>query len=134
MRKLFLDDERQPWDDSWDHVKTPLEFKKYITYLYALTNKLPDIISFDHDLHYEHFDIPKNYSRMYENYKHETGWHCAKWLCDFCIDEGLEVPEISIHSANKIGADNIAKTIMNVCLFYYEDERIIVPKPYDLGF
>ena len=127
MIKLFLDDEREPWDKSWDHVKSAKEFKDYIIHLHARIKKLPDIISFDHDLHYEHFKRKKSYM-------HETGLDCAGWLCEFCKEEGLAIPEIQVHSANKIGADKIARTIMDTCLFYYEEERIITPKPYEHWF
>lgn len=137
MKKLFLDDNRQPWDETWDLVKTPAAFRTYIKELFVKTKQLPDVISFDHDLHVEHYsnemyksDV-KYYNNLYKSFKHETGLGCAKWLVNFCVDNGLKIPEINIHSANPIGADNIAQVIMNTLLFYYEEERIITPKPYN---
>ncbi len=60
--KLFLDDERKPndvlkyynndiyCDDDWILVKNYTDFVDYIS-----NNKMPKIISFDHDLSQEHY-------------------------------------------------------------------------------
>lgn len=138
MKKLFLDDNRQPWDDSWDLVKTPAEFKAYIKELFVKTRRLPDVVSFDHDLNQEHYSNemygnPEDYNKLYKKFKHETGLDLAKWLCQFCVDEGLALPHIHIHSMNPIGANNIAHTIMNYSLFYFEEELLIRPVPYHKG-
>lgn len=139
MNKLFLDDIRNPWDNSWDIVRTPAEFKTYIKEMFVKTKKLPDVIAFDHDLNQEHYtnemysNDPEQYNRLYKGFKHETGLDCAKWLCSFCVDEGLKLPEIHIHSMNPIGANNIAYTVMNYALFYFEEELLIQPKPYHTG-
>ena len=132
MIKLFLDDEREAWNDSWDVVRTPLEFKAYIN-----DNKeLPKIISFDHDLHAEHYNNAmyrdaEEYNKLYKQFKHETGLDCAKWLCQYCVEQGIKIPIINVHSTNPIGSTNIANTIMNYLMFYYGEEIIIQPKPYN---
>ena len=136
MKKLFLDDVRKPWDDSWDVVRTPSEFKAYVKELFAKTKRLPDIVSFDHDLHPEHYNnamyqSPEQYNRLYKKFKHETGLECAKWLCSFCIEEGIRIPEVNVHSHNPIGGNNIAHAVMTYLLFYYEEETLIQPKPYN---
>lgn len=99
---LFLDDERAPinafnytndpiyhkWE--WIVVKSYNEFVSYIE-----THGLPSFISYDHDLG----DI------LDENEK--TGFHCSKWIVDYCIENSLDVPPYVIHSANGVGARNI---------------------------
>ena len=54
----------------------------------------------------------KNYIDRFfipETFKEKTGYHCAKWLVQYCIDNKLELPkEIFIHSMNVIGGVNIA--------------------------
>jgi len=46
MNKLFIDDVRYPVDNSWIIVRSSDDAKEYIRYI----NKIPDQISFDHDL------------------------------------------------------------------------------------
>ena len=55
--------------------------------------------------HYNHqnVDIP------YDQFKEKTGYHCAKWLIQYCVDNKLSLPkEIFIHSMNTAGRINIA--------------------------
>lgn len=52
---------------------------------------LPETISFDHDLGDD-----------------KTGFDCAKWLINYCIDNKKELPaDIFIHSMNTAGSLNI---------------------------
>jgi hypothetical protein len=60
--KLFLDDNRKPYDvfkltinpvyenNNWDIVKTYEDFTSYIE-----KNGIPEMISFDHDLSFDHY-------------------------------------------------------------------------------
>ncbi len=83
-------------------------------YLYGLkNNQLPDLISFDHDLGdyqalhsagYIEGDLPEN---------EKTGYHCIKYLIDYCMDNNLKLPECIVHSANTVGKENIEKYIEN---------------------
>jgi hypothetical protein len=36
-----------------------------------------------------------------------SGFECAKWLVDYCIDNDTDLPQWTIQSANPVGADNI---------------------------
>lgn len=84
---------------------------------------LPDAISFDHDLadsHYtpEYFWDNYEESKKYQewnskNHTEKTGMDCAKWLVDYCMDNKKMLPEIFVHSANPVGADNIKGLLYN---------------------
>ena len=127
---LWLDDLRNPflneegkipgdinqWNINW--VLNHEQFVKWIN-MYGL----PDAISFDHDLADEHY-TPEYFWNNYEeskkyqewrgkDYQEKTGVDCAKWLVDFCIDNKKSLPEIFIHSANPVGADNIKYLLEN---------------------
>lgn len=100
---LFLDDIRAPSDSfyytkdkkytelKWMIVKSHKEFINVID-----ENGLPDLISFDHDLSEE-----------------KTGYDCAKWLYDYCLENNKQFPEYLIHSWNIVGTKNIKHYIEN---------------------
>jgi hypothetical protein len=118
MRRLFLDDVRDPKDcvsytknkiynQDWDVVRSYDEFVDYIK-----TNGVPDEISFDHDLADEHYDpdmyvSSDQYSKKHETFKEKTGYDCAKWLAEYCISNGIPLSECYVHSMNPVGRDNI---------------------------
>lgn len=124
MKKLFLDDIRQPkdacylvlnpkiyWDDDWFVVKNYVEFCSWIK-----RNGLPEIISFDHDLADIHYEV--DFKDWDDNTAdqlgvEETGLDCAKWLVDYCLDNGFELPEYHVHSANPSGKKNIQSYLDN---------------------
>lgn len=121
---LFLDDIRIPanaWNymkDSrylhfeWEIVRNYDEFVDHITKKYKEYGVLPQLISFDHDLSYEHYGEVGS-GVHYDQYKEKTGYDCAKWLVNFCIDNKCKIPKHIVHSANPIGADNIYKYLYN---------------------
>lgn len=129
--KLFLDDGREPYDDSWTVVRSAKAFRDTI----ESSKTIPEVISFDHDLHPEHYRAdmytPEKYNTLYKTFKHDTGLECAKWLCEYCIEKGFAIPEIIVHSHNPTGSMNIASEIMNNLLFHFEEERLIIPTPYE---
>lgn len=100
-RKLFLDDRRKA-PLGWDVVRSYAEFVDYIEKL-----GVPDVISFDHDLAFEHYPFGEQNPTdriNYETYSEKTGYHCARFLV-----ERLEFPKTAIvHSLNYTGARNIA--------------------------
>lgn len=119
MKRLFLDDYRQPIDcfvytkdkiyyEDWVVVKNYPEFVKYIS-----ENGIPDIISFDHDLadgHY-HQNLQEGklnyYTEDFIDDYNKTGYHCAKWLIDYCLDNNLILSQYLVHSMNPVGKENI---------------------------
>jgi hypothetical protein len=104
--KLFLDDERMPhavtWVEMplgpWEIVRSYDQFVNYIT-----ENGIPSFISFDHDLSVE--DQGKNPNKS--QFKEKTGYDCAKWLVEKCMNENRMFPKYQVHSMNPIGAMNI---------------------------
>lgn len=60
--------------------------KIYRTHI--INHSLPDGICFDHDLGEE-----------------KTGYDCAKWLVDYCMDNNLKLPLYAIQSANPVGKE-----------------------------
>ena len=125
MKKLFLDDIRQPkdainlvpsnynkifWDNDWSIVRNYREFVNWI-----LSNGVPDLISFDHDLadiHYEVDFSDWDFSSDQLGVE-ETGLDCAKWLVDYCVDNGSILPKYIVHSANPAGRKNIQSYLDN---------------------
>ncbi len=122
---LFLDDIRHPYDSypytkdtrylqlKWIIVRSYDEFVKYIT-----KNGVPRLVSFDHDLADEHYFSDNQpwsteNSIDYFSYKEKTGYECAKWLCDYCLDNNIKLPETLVHSFNQTGSDNIRHYIRN---------------------
>lgn len=87
---LYLDDLRQ----------TPSGFARVYDYdefvSFILTNGMPDFISFDHDL-----GLGK------------TGFDCAKWLVEYCLDNQVSLPEFFVHSQNPVGKENIEGLLNN---------------------
>lgn len=122
---LFLDDIRMPAEvygytntdiyllDNWIIVRNYDEFIKHIE-----ENGIPNIISFDHDLGFEHYEEQKNID--YNQFTEKTGYDCAKWLINYCLDNNLNIPTtILIHSMNIVGVENI-KSLFNTYKKLYE--------------
>lgn len=119
-RLLWLDDYRDPFDKEVDWlvfspigrdveihwVKSYQDFVRWVT-----ENGLPDGICFDHDLGFTNeYYIENNLpSPLIE----KTGYDCAKWLVDYCINNKFELPLYNIQSANPIGKENIDKLLTN---------------------
>jgi len=108
---IFLDDERQPcqvkWtkipDLPWTVVKNYGNFKALIT----VKGYLPEFISFDHDLSIEHYKNLVKGESDYDKYEEKTGYDCAKWLVQYCLNSEQSLPKYTVHSLNPIGAQNI---------------------------
>lgn len=128
---LWLDDIRDPFDGQWiKHIKQTLKVnfntiswvKSYDEFVNWINeNGLPDIICFDHDLADEHYrssmyNPDGHYSNYYTNgtFKEKTGYDCAKWLGEYCIDHNLKVPDFYVQSMNPIGRSNIIGYLNNV--------------------
>jgi hypothetical protein len=49
----------------------------------------------------------------YDSYKEKTGYHCAKWLVEYCLDKNLKLPDFQVHSMNPVGKANIQSYLDN---------------------
>lgn len=122
---LWLDDVRDPMTQNWlvfSPIERPFDIvwvKSYEEFTNWITNNgLPDGICFDHDLSDEHYDPSmfvshENYNELYDSFKEKTGYDCAKWLVDYCIDNNLELPLYNIQSMNPVGKNNIHNYLQN---------------------
>ena len=119
--KLFLDDERFPStalhggllerdselytnDSDWVIVRNYKEFINHI-----IEHGKPIYVSFDHDLaDIQYKDVTPSWA-----YYEKTGYDCARFLVDYCIDNKRRFPMYQVHSANPIGKENIKGYIEN---------------------
>ena len=141
---LYLDDWRTPTDTLIS--KKPIELKKVIShneweivrsyreFVDIIERKgLPDIISFDHDLAdvyifkgNERQIIPPGEAEFdYDRYNEDekTGYHCAKWLVEYCINNKKQLPKYIIHSDNQVGSENIKSYLENFKKHYKWDSK-----------
>lgn len=136
---LWLDDIRDPkgyvldgntWEGAYSPIQGPFQtvwVKSYDEFVKCIKqNGLPDAICFDHDLG----DIIEKSSREKGLTKKQarklkaeekTGYDCAKWLVNFCLDYKKELPAYNIQSANPVGKENIKGLLEN---FKKHDKRI----------
>lgn len=111
MKKLlWLDDSRNPLTDDWlvfSPIERPFEviwvhkYNEFVSWIKE--NGLPDGICFDHDLE-DFTGIDGSELR---------GIDCAKWLVEYCLDNGLNVPRWNVQSSNPEGAANINGLLMS---------------------
>lgn len=129
--KLFLDDYRIPLDCiPYMHTrigkKNPVYLEKdwviaksYAQFVGIINKKgLPTIVSFDHDLSDAHYSGELSSKMDWEEYyaycdREMTGYDCAKWLSDYCIQHNKPLPEFYVHSMNLVGAENILSFLNN---------------------
>lgn len=119
---LFLDDDenRIPQKLSW--IELPfipyVIVRNYNEFVECITNNgLPTIhLSFDHDLNladYSEYHRAHNSDKTinYNNIKEMTGYHCSKWLAEYCIERNLKIPIYTVHSLNYMGKQNIISVL-----------------------
>jgi NAD+-processing family protein with receiver domain len=127
--KLFLDDYRDPsdcatymyrelgfnnpiyLDGNWTIVRNYDQFVNWI-----IVHGIPDLISFDHDLADDHYPVHPESVQGHINYAkftEKTGYHCAQWLVEYCMDKGKKLPLYIVHSMNPVGKDNIENLLAN---------------------
>jgi hypothetical protein len=115
---LFLDDQRDLYqafqmtldndykNRKWYIVRSFNEFCEFVSRNYFEKKTVPLMVSFDHDLADEHYSFqsePIPYLKFIE----KTGYDCAKWLIDFCIQNGIDIPNYKVHTVNFVGEKNI---------------------------
>ena len=111
---LFLDDERFPKDVKW--VNLPLVewviVRNYDDFVRIIKQMgVPTNVSFDHDLAEKHYAACNGRTIEYDKFEEKTGYHCAKWLAHFCVDNKVPLPVYFCHTMNPIGRQNIISVI-----------------------
>lgn len=117
---VWIDDIRDPYEPIWQNwikknfgtnnfditwIKSYKEFVKFVD-----KNGLPSNVSFDHDL--GDIEDPNN---------EKTGYDCAKYIVDYCMDNDRDIPNYRIQSDNGPGRENIDKYLQNYHKFYIKN-------------
>jgi hypothetical protein len=134
--KLFLDDVRRP-ATTHAYMELPVFLepdwiivRNYYAFISIIQKKgIPEVIAFDHDLADIHYKV-QDFNYEDPNYE-KTGYHCAKWLIDHCIDNNEELPpEIIVHSMNPSGSKNIKSLFDTYIKVYSLEHSPIKMNPY----
>ena len=124
---LFLDDERHPDQVTW--VEFPRYDAVFIVRNYdAFVNQvtlggMPGFVCFDHDLADTHYEVmleenkyaydDGDLKKTFDYGSEKTGYDCAKWLVDYCSNNGFKFPRYVVHSMNPAGKERIEGYIEN---------------------
>lgn len=118
---IWIDDIRDPQEPTWQNwikknfgtndfditwVKSYKEFVDFVD-----KNGLPSNVSFDHDL--GNVEDPDN---------EKTGYDCAKYIVDYCMNNDRDIPNYRIQSDNGPGRENIDKYLQNYHKFYIKNK------------
>ena len=97
--KLYLDDIRNPHQSGykggeWIACRNDKTFKDMFTSFDSIITH----ISFEHDI-----------GSYDENGDEVTGYDCVKWLCDYILDNNLDISNLRLnfHTANVVGKENM---------------------------
>ena len=113
-RLLWLDDCRNPFDAQTDWLMfSPIGRDVEVVWVQNVDefidfidqHGLPDGICFDHDLGEESYD-------------ERTGYDCAKYVVNYCLQHNCDIPAYAIQSSNPVGADNIRHLMDNYHNYY----------------
>ena len=97
---IFLDDERFPSSKDEKDYTIVRNYEDFVDLINTLG--LPKYISFDHDLG-----------------ENETGYDCAKFLVEYCLDNNKKPTfEFYVHSQNPVGRENIKRLLNNFKRLY----------------
>ena len=119
--RIFLDDIRFPadcrlylnekayLDPQWIIVRN---FEEFVSLIEKELDNI-ELISFDHDLGTEHYRDAYSTETPYDEYEEKTGYHCAKFLVEFCMDNQKRLPSFLVHSMNPVGKRNIVSLLTN---------------------
>lgn len=117
MYNLFLDDIRIPtqvyWANlpqnvNWTVVRSYEEFTNII-----LLQNIPKLVSFDHDIEADRIEGDITDLKKCILKRGKTGYDCALFLVNYCIDKNLAFPEYIVHSVNPVGKQNIESLIQS---------------------
>jgi hypothetical protein len=108
-QRIYLDDVRTPIDEGWVIVRN---YDEFVSTIEKIGFSNIELVSLDHDLGESamkewHNNVYNNYQLNYDNITEKTGYDCAKWLSNHCINNKLKLPLYNIQSANSVGKENI---------------------------
>ena len=110
--KLYLDDIRNPHqsgykDDEWIACRNDKTFKD----MFMSFDSIVICISFDNDI-----------ASYDENGDEVTGYDCVKWLCDYVLDNNLDISKLTLnfHTENMVGKENMEVYWNNFKNYYTE--------------
>lgn len=94
--------------------------KKYFTHIWLDDTRVPPIPQTENIIWVKNYDefvghvksIGKDISSCIVHFDHDlgekrSGYDCAKWLVDWCIENDYGVPDYDMQSANPVGRQNI---------------------------
>ena len=124
MKKLlWLDDIRNPFIADWLMQYAPqfaygegetIWVKSYSEFVdWININGLPYMIAFDHDLADVKAIEGSDLVLATDFEKEKSGFECAKWLVQYCINNKADLPQWTVQSANPVGRDNINGLLNN---------------------
>jgi hypothetical protein len=120
---LFLDDERMPKSVTWVGLPAAnwVIVRNYEEFCNIINTKgIPIFVTYDHDLGpeaYQEGHTKKFLSFDYSNIQEKTGYDCAKFLIENCLDNNADHPNFAVHSMNPVGVENIASLINSYNFF-----------------
>ena len=111
MKVLWLDNLRDPYK-YMSRILNEIDLVKIDNLYWAtsfdvfkqciIRHGLPNYIFFDHDL-----GLTENGEVA------PSGYDCAKWLVNYCLEQGIPTPSYFIQSMNPVGKENIQSLIDN---------------------
>jgi hypothetical protein len=122
---LFLDDVRRPEHVNWKELPRInllawVIVRNYEQFTWCIGQfGIPEFVSYDHDLADDSYQQTNTITEDgeikfdYTKVKEKTGYDCAKWLVNKCLDLRIPHPPFIVHSLNPVGAENITKYIEN---------------------
>jgi len=143
---LMLDDVRDVKDCYLYDLKRKLEtesqiprglwkvVRSYDQFVFSIKNHgVPRVVSFDNDLHRDHYDIFSKASLEgffdWKFVQPKMGLHALEFLIDFCKTNEIELPIIYIHTANPFAREEMNK-ILNIekkTLDIFSEGGILLP-------
>lgn len=88
---IWLDDFRAPCIPQTETIAWVKDYDSFVSQVKVFGDKIGQCkVYFDHDLG-----------------KGENGYDCAKFLVDWCLENGYGVPDYSVQSSNPVGRQNI---------------------------
>lgn len=115
VEALYLDDVRVPRPNYWFRWVVVRSYPEFCNYIRQ--QGVPRFVSFDHDLGEEALQLGarSNWQEFdYSECSEMTGYDCAKFLVEYCLDNDIPMPHFTVHSANPAGAENILSLLNNL--------------------